>query len=148
MTEYGDYITLFNLDHIIYVIGLIIIGAALFIKRDTVKEHRRKITVVILIVSIFQQILLYSSYYFILDFDLGESLPLQISRVNTILGIIFLITGNDKVFRVLALFGLFAYLSFLYPSRVYGITHPIGWSFSSTMPSHCCCRSTASSPII
>ena len=129
MTEYGDYITLFNLDHIIYIIGLIIIGAALFIKRDTVKEHRRKITVVILIVSIFQQILLYSSYYFILDFDLGESLPLQISRVNTILGIIFLITGNDKVFRVLALFGLFAYLSFLYPSRVYGLTHPIGWSF-------------------
>src|SRR5699024_6074598 len=129
MTKYGDYITLFNLDHIIYIIGLIIIGAALFIKKDAVQEHRGTITVVILIVSIFQQILLYSSYYFILDFDLGESLPLQISRVNTILGIIFLITKNDKVFRVLALFGLFAWLSFLYPSRVYGITHPIGWSF-------------------
>lgn len=129
MTEYGDYITLFNLDHIIFIIGLIIIGAALFIKRDAVKENSRILTVVILIVSIFQQILLYGSYYFILDFDLGESLPLQISRVNTILGIIFLITKNDKVFRVLALFGLFAYLSFLYPSRVYGITHPIGWSF-------------------
>lgn len=83
----------------------------------------------IITVSIFQQILLYSSYYFILDFELGESLPLQISRVNTILGIIYLLTGNDKVFRVLALFGLFAWLSFLYPSRVYGITHPIGWSF-------------------
>ena len=129
MTKYGDYITLFNLDHIIYIIGLIVIGAALFIKKDAVNEHRRTITVVILIVSIIQQILLYSSYYFILDFDLGESLPLQISRVNTILGIIFLITKNDKVFRVLALFGLFAWLSFLYPSRVYGITHPIGWSF-------------------
>ena len=129
MTAYGDYITLFNPDHIIFIIGLIIISAALFIKRGTVKEHRRTITLVILIVSIFQQILLYSSYYFILDFDLGESLPLQISRVNTILGIIFLITNNYKVFRVLALFGLFAWLSFLYPSRVYGITHPIGWSF-------------------
>jgi len=129
MTEYGDYITLFNLDHIIFIVGLIIIGAVLFIKRDTVKENSKMITVVILIVSIFQQILLYSSYYFILDFDLGESLPLQISRVNTILGIIFLITKNEKVFRVLALFGLFAWLSYLYPSRVYGITHPIGWSF-------------------
>src|SRR5690625_1111854 len=101
MTAYGDYITLFNPDHIIFIIGLIIISAALFIKRGTVKEHRRTITLVILIVSIFQQILLYSSYYFILDFDLGESLPLQISRVNTILGIIFLITKNGKVFRVL-----------------------------------------------
>ncbi len=129
MTAYGDYITLFNFDHIIFIVGLVIIGAALFMKRDAVGEHRQKITVVILIVSIFQQILLYSSYYFILDFDPGESLPLQISRVNTILGIIFLITKNDKVFRVLALFGLFAWLSFLYPSRVYGITHPIGWSF-------------------
>lgn len=129
MTNYGDYITLFNPDHIIYILGLIIIGVTLFIKRDAVKENRKMITAVILIVSIFQQILLYSSYYFILDFDLGESLPLQISRINTILGIIYLLTKNDKVFRVLALFGLFAWLSFLYPSRVYGITHPIGWSF-------------------
>lgn len=129
MTNYGDYITLFNPDHIIYILGLIIIGVTLFIKRDAVKENRKMITAVILIISIFQQILLYSSYYFILDFDLGESLPLQISRVNTILGIIYLLTRNEKVFRVLALFGLFAWLSFLYPSRVYGITHPIGWSF-------------------
>ncbi len=129
MTNYADYITLFNPDHIIYILGMILVGIALFIKRDALKEDRSKITAAILIVSVFQQILLYSSYYFILDFDLGESLPLQISRVNTILGIIFLITKNEKVFRVLALFGLFAWLSFLYPSRVYGITHPIGWSF-------------------
>lgn len=129
MTNYADYITLFNPDHIIYILGMILVGIALFIKRGDVKEDRSKITAAILIVSVFQQILLYSSYYFILDFDLGESLPLQISRVNSILGIIFLITKNEKVFRVLALFGLFAWLSFLYPSRVYGITHPIGWSF-------------------
>lgn len=148
MTAYGDYITLFNPDHIIFIIGLIIISAALFIKRGTVKEHRRTITLVILIVSIFQQILLYSSYYFILDFDLGESLPLQISRVNTILGIIFLITKNGKVFRVLALFGLFAWLSFLYPSRVYGITHPIGWSFFINHVVTLLLPFTASSPII
>lgn len=129
MTAFGDYITLFGVDHLIYIAGMIILAILLFTKHKAVKKHRNTITIIIIVVSIIQQIILYGSYYVLLDFDPGESLPLQISRVNTILGIIYLITKHKKVFAVLALFGLFAYLSFLYPSRVYGITHPIGWSF-------------------
>src|SRR5699024_7567368 len=132
MTAYGDYITLFNPDHIIFIIGLIIISAALFIKRGAVKEHQRTITLVILIVSIFQQILLYSSYYFILNFDLGESLPSSVRRVSLELGMFCLMTKYDKIFRVLALFGLFAWFSFTCTSRVYDITHPTGWSLFIT----------------
>lgn len=129
MAEYGEYIRIFNGDHFIYIFGLILTGIILLMKKDFVNEHRTLITVIVLIICLIQQIVLYSSYYFIMDFDLAESLPLQISRVNTILVIVYLLTKNKKVFRVLALFGLFAWLSFFYPSRVYGITHPIGWSF-------------------
>lgn len=129
MTDFGDYIPLFGPDHLIYIVGVILISILLFTNKPFVRKHRTTITMIVLITSIIQQIVLYGSYYVLLDFDLGESLPLQISRVNTILGIIYLITKNKKVFTVLALFGFFAYLSFLMPSRVYGITHPIGWSF-------------------
>ncbi|HJE18976.1 MAG TPA: TIGR02206 family membrane protein [Aliicoccus persicus] len=129
MAKYGDYITLFGPDHLIYIAGMILIAVLLFTNVSFVKRNRTIITVVILILSILQQIVLYGSYLVLYDFDLAESLPLHVSRINSILGIIYLITKNKKVFTVLALFSVFAYLSFLYPSRVYGITHPIGISF-------------------
>ncbi len=97
--------------------------------RSTLKNKRRIITMIILIISISQQILLYGSYAVLMNFDLSESLPLHISRVNTILGIIYLLTRNEKLFGVLCFFSLYAWASFIYPSRVYGITHPLGISF-------------------
>ncbi|MFC3900905.1 TIGR02206 family membrane protein [Aliicoccus persicus] len=129
MTKYGEYITLFGPDHLIYVAGMIVVAILLFTNISFIKKHRAIITLVILVLSIIQQIVLYGSYFVLYDFDLAESLPLHISRINSILGIIYFITKNKKVFTVLALFSAFAYLSFLYPSRVYGITHPIGISF-------------------
>lgn len=133
MADYGEYITIFNIDHLIYISGMIVIAVTLFLNKNAAGQHRAVITVVILTVSIAQQILLYGSYYFVLGdstgFDAAEALPLHISRINSILGIIYLLTGNRKVFRALAMFGLFAWLSFLYPSQVYGVTHPIGISF-------------------
>lgn len=129
MTAYGDYITLYNLDHILYILGLGGLGAALFLNKDKVTKKRELVTKIIIIFSIGQQILLYSSYFYLLDFDLAESLPLHISRINSILGMVYLLTKNEKVYKVLSFFGLYAWTSFLYPSRVYGVTHPIGTSF-------------------
>ena len=64
-----------------------------------------------------------------MGFDVSESLPLHISRVSTLLGIVYLMTKNEKVLNVLFYFGLFAYGSFFYPQRVYPIYHAIGISF-------------------
>ncbi|GAA0351491.1 hypothetical protein GCM10008932_00800 [Alkalibacterium iburiense] len=129
MTAYGEYITLFNLDHLLYIGGLIGLGTALFLNKQTIKEKKETISTLIILFSIGQQILLYSSYFYLFDFDLAESLPLHISRINSLLGMWYLLTKNKAVFKVLCFFGLYAWTSFLYPSRVYGVFHPIGISF-------------------
>ena len=133
MAEYGDYIALFHFDHLIYIIGLVMIASAFFLNITFVKKHRTVITILLVIIIIAQQILLYSGYYFATGdgsgFDLSEALPLHLSRINSILGLIYLLTRNRKVFSILTMFSLFAILSFIYPSQVYGITHPIGISF-------------------
>lgn len=129
MVAYGEFIPIFGADHFIFIGSLLLIAFLLFFNKDLVRRNRDRITVVILLISIAQQILLYRSYYQLMGFDLGESLPLHISRINSILGILYLITKNERIFTVFSYFSLFAWMSFLYPSRVYGITHPLGISF-------------------
>lgn len=129
MTAYGEYISLFSLDHLLYIGGLLGLGTALFLNKQKVKKKRETITTLIILISLGQQILLYSSYFYLFDFDLAESLPLHISRINSLLVIWYLFTRNETVFKVLCFFGLYAWTSFLYPSRVHGVLHPIGVSF-------------------
>lgn len=133
VADYGEYISLFHLDHLIYIIGLVVIASAFFLNITFVKKHKTVITTIVVIIIIAQQILLYSGYYFATGhgsgFDLSEALPLHLSRINSILGLLFLLTRNRQVFSILTMFSLFAILSFIYPSQVYGITHPIGISF-------------------
>ena len=129
MVAYGEFIKIFSPDHLVFIAGLILI-ALLFIKfRDQIKENKNRFTRIILIISLGQQILLYTSYFYILQFDLGESLPFHISRITSLMGIFYLLTRNKKIFPVLAFFSMYAWTSFLYPARVYGISHPIGISF-------------------
>lgn len=122
-------IDIFGQDHLIYFLIMIVLLATLLIFRDKVKKNRKQIALIILIVSIFQQILLYVWHIAEYDFDLSTSLPLQISRVNSLLGIWFLVTKNKKVLNVLFYFGLFAYGSFAYPTTIYPISHSMGVSF-------------------
>lgn len=129
MVAYGEYIKIFRPDHLIFIAGLILIAVLFFHFRDPIRENRDLITRIILIVSLGQQILLYTSYFYIMKFDLGESLPFHISRINSILGIIYLVTKNKKIFSILPFFSMYAWTSFLYPARVYGMTHPLGISF-------------------
>jgi len=125
----SEFISILGPSHLIYITVFIIIAFLLFYFKSWVADHRNLLTPIILVVSLIQQAMLYGSYFVFYDFTLAESLPLQISRVSSILGIIFLISKNKKVYSTLTLFGLFALLSFLYPSRVHPITHPIGLSF-------------------
>ena len=129
MVAYGEFIKLFSPDHLVFITGLSLIALLFFQFRDQIKENRNRFTRIILIISLGQQILLYTSYFYILQFDLGESLPFHISRVTSLMGILYLLTRNEKLFSVLAFFSMYAWTSFLYPARVYGIIHPLGISF-------------------
>lgn len=124
-----DYIRIFGPEHILYIGILGLVAVLLFLFRKRIAAHRKGVSAGILAVSIFQQILLYSAYLYLLDFHPGESLPFHISRISSIVGIVLLITKKRELFAVLCFFSLYAWGTFLYPSRVYAITHPIGISF-------------------
>lgn len=124
-----DYTEILGPSHLIYITSLALATFLLFRYREFVYEYRRKFTIGILIVSLAQQVLLYSSFAIIIDFDLSESLPFHLSRINTLIGIIYLITGNRKLQKFILYFSVFAWLSFLYPVAVQKINHPLGVSF-------------------
>ncbi|MFD1851681.1 TIGR02206 family membrane protein [Oceanobacillus bengalensis] len=128
-SEDTAYIQILSIDHIIYLFILAISLAVLILYRNKVKRNRKQIAACFLILSILQQILLYSWYIFETGFDVSESLPLQICRISTLLGIWFLVTKNIKVLEIMFYFGLFAYGSFLYPSRIHPVYHVMGISF-------------------
>lgn len=48
---------------------------------------------------------------------------------RAILGLVFLITRRPAWLNVQFFFGLFAYATFVLPSKIYPVTHVIGWSF-------------------
>ncbi len=124
-----EFIKPFGLDHFIYLTIFLIIAGLFFVKRNKVTENKNTITKIILLTSILQQIVLYGSYFILEDFDISVSLPLHISRINTIMGILYLITKDKDIYKVISFTGFFALLSFLYPSQVHKISHPIGISF-------------------
>lgn len=100
-----EYIDILGVDHFLYLITLLLLAWLLCTQQNWIRKHRQLVTRVIITVSIAQQILLYSSYLFIEGFTLGESLPLHISRLNTLLGTTYLI-------RKKRLFSLIAYCLF------------------------------------
>lgn len=126
-----DYIPIpiLGTHHLLYLGILVFFGLLLFLNPTPIRQHRRKITTGVLIVSLLQQGLLYG-YFIVFDIlTLSDSLPLHLSRITSILGIIFFITKNPKLFSVIAYFSLFAWLSFLVPTDIQPINHPLGVSF-------------------
>ena len=128
-SQHTPYIEPFDMQHLIYIGILVSILALMIRNRDSLRENRKLYGMVILGLSVFQQILLYTWYWMEMGFNLSESLPLHICRISTLLGIWFLISKKHKVLDVMFFFGLYAYGSFLYPSRVYPVQHAIGISF-------------------
>lgn len=124
-----DFIQPFGPSHLIYIGIFLFVAILFFINIRFVRAHRDRIEKTVLIISLIQQCILYGSYLLLFNFDFSESLPLHISRINSILGIIYLVTKSKDVIRILSFTAFFALLSFLYPSRVQGITHPLGLSF-------------------
>lgn len=127
--EEVPFISIFNTQHLIYIFFMALLLGWMITNYSSIKEHADQISRWILVASVGQQILLYSWYLFETGFDISESLPLHLSRISSILGIIFLMTKNKKVLNTLFYFGLFAYGTFFYPQRVYPVYHAIGISF-------------------
>lgn len=122
-------IGLFGYHHWIYIGVLLLCLLLLVYYRNKVRTHAEVIRKSLLLVAIAQQLLLYFWYIFETGFDISESLPFHISRISSLLGISYLLTKNSRVMNILFYFGLYAYGSFLIPSRVYPISHAIGISF-------------------
>ena len=117
------------MDHLIYLLLFTAALASLILNRDRIRANRKWYGYGTLVLSILQQVLLYSWYFLEMGFDLSESLPLHICRIASLLGIWYLLTKRSKVMDTMFYFGLYAYGSFLYPQRIYPVYHVIGISF-------------------
>lgn len=122
------FIKPFDAQHAIYLGIFLVVLALILTQHRKIRERVEPILGTSLALSIMQVILLYGSYI-AEGFNWAEGLPLHISRVSTFIGILWLVTRKQAFMDVLFFFGLYAYGSFIYPSRVHPITHPIGISF-------------------
>ncbi|TWT27266.1 TIGR02206 family membrane protein [Planomicrobium sp. CPCC 101110] len=128
-SEDAAFLRPFDVNHWMYIAVLLAVFILLVRKKAYIRENSKKISMIVLGVSLFQQILLYTWYSFETGFHPSVSLPLHISRISTLLGMVYLLTKSAKVMDILFYFSLFAYGSFLYPMRVYAIEHVMGQSF-------------------
>lgn len=125
----APFISAFSTAHILYLVAFFAILSSMFIFQDFIRDHQVVIARTLFFVSLAQQILLYSWYYLETKFDLKQALPLHICRLSTLMGMYYLLTGNQTVMQVLFYFGLFAYFSFFMPSRINKIYHVSGLSY-------------------
>lgn len=128
LDPHPEFITIFGPQHLVYVLLLLGLGAALVLGRDRVRRHDRAIRRVLLGVVVVQQVTLYG-FYAATGWDNAESLPLHISRISALLGLVYLATGSRRVLDVLFYFGLWALASFAYPQNIQPVDNILGWSF-------------------
>ncbi|MDO5533411.1 MAG: TIGR02206 family membrane protein [Propionibacteriaceae bacterium] len=128
LDPYPEWITIGGRDHLIYVAGLVVLAALLFIFRAWVREHGTLVRRVLLVVLVLQQCTLYG-FYAITGWNWAESLPLHISRISALLALAYLATASRRVMDVLFYFGLWAWASFSYPQNIQPVTNILGWSF-------------------
>lgn len=115
-------------DHLIYVLGLLVVATALLVGRRWVRAHHLLVRRVLLGVIVVQQLTLYG-FYAASGWSWADSLPLHISRVSSILVLLYLATGSRRVMDVLFYFGLWAWASFSYPQNIQPVDNILGVSF-------------------
>lgn len=128
-----DYITFMGPHHLLYLAILLVLTILIIIMRSHIHQHFNIWRWIIFIVSLCQQAMLYGTYL-TQGFPLSEALLLHISRINSLLGIFCLLTLNTETIKIFTLLSSFAWLSFIYPSRVTPIYDPLGLSF---LINHC-----------
>ncbi|WP_277631425.1 TIGR02206 family membrane protein [Atopococcus tabaci] len=123
------YIPLFGFHYFLYITAMLLLLLLMIRRRKFVRRKSETVRKWLLLIAVAQQILLYSWYIFETGFDISDALPLHISRISSLLGIVFLLTKKHSTMDLLFYFGLYAYGSFFYPSRVYPAYHALGMSF-------------------
>ena len=115
-------------EHLVYVLGLLVVGTALIAGRCWVREHATLVRWVLIGAIIAQQVTLYG-FYAMTGWTWADSLPLHISRISSLLVLVYLATGSRRVMDVLFFFGLWAWTSFSYPQNIQAPNHALGVSF-------------------
>jgi hypothetical integral membrane protein (TIGR02206 family) len=128
LDPHPGFIPIGGRDHLIYVVGLLVVATALIAGRRWVREHVTPVRRVLFGVMVAQQLTLYGFYAWT-GWIWADSLPLHISRVSAILVLVYLATGSRRVMDVLFFFGLWAWASFSYPQNVQPATNVVGVSF-------------------
>ncbi len=123
------YIKLFGIEHLYYVLIILSLFSLVMLNRNHLSQVKNQLRVGLFILTLFQQILLYTWYAFMTGFDLAQALPLHLCRISTLLSLIYFITLNDTIMDIVFYFGLFAYGSFALPIAIHPITHALGISY-------------------
>ena len=125
----ADYIPLFGPDHLVALGAVVLALTLLLVFRSAVREHARGLRCTFLGLALVQQVVLYWYQAAVAGWDWGDSGPLHISRVTTLVLIVYLATGRRAVLEVGFYVGLYAYATFLYPQRIQPMDHVMGLSF-------------------
>ena len=128
LDPHPPWIAIGGAEHLLYVLGLVVVAGTLLLARHRVREHDAAVRAVLALVVVVQQVTLYG-FYLVTGWDPAETLPLHISRVSALLGLAYLVTGSRRVMDVLFFFGLWAWASFAYPQNIQPPTNILGWSF-------------------
>jgi hypothetical integral membrane protein (TIGR02206 family) len=116
--------------HIIYILFVIVMVGLFIWKLNYVRKHQEVFRNLFIGIIIFQMLLYYLWSAIELGFAIEDALPIHLCRISTILGLIFLVTKNVKIFHVLFYTSLYALIAILYPVDVHPLyTHLIGYSF-------------------
>lgn len=125
----APYIPLFGRDHLL-ALGTVVAALTLLMAfRRNVRQRAAAVRWALLLLALAQQTALYWYQAVVAGWDWGDSAPLHISRVTTLLLMAYLVTGRRAVLEVGFFFGLYAYATFVYPQRIQPMDHLMGWSF-------------------
>lgn len=115
-------------DHRTYVAFYLTLLVLLLSARDLVRRRQELVRGVVVLVSLAQQLVMYGHHLARGD-RWADALPLHICRICTLLGLVWLLTGQDWSMQLVFYFGLFAYGSLVYPYGIEPRDHIMGWSF-------------------
>ena len=117
-----------GVDHRTYLAFYLTLLVLLLAARDLVRRRQELVRGVLIVVSVLQQLAMYGQHLARGD-RWADALPLHICRVCTLLGLVWLLTGQDWAMQAVFYLGLFAYGSLIYPYGIEPRDHVMGWSF-------------------
>ena len=115
-------------DHHTYAAFYLTVLVLLLSARDLVRRRQDLVRAGLVVVTLAQQLTMYG-FHLARGDGWADALPLHICRVCTLLGLVWLLTGQDWSMQLVFYLGLFAYGSLAYPYGIEPRDHVMGWSF-------------------